>query len=125
MKKYDPLKDPDSTEWLELDEQERVGLIADYHRRKRVDLPNSIVHAAFHAVVENQLAEGMPDVLDALSRLQGEGLDRHEAIHAIGSVLAECVWSTLKREVSGADPNQVYLEHLRKFTADEWLKKAR
>jgi Domain of unknown function (DUF1841) len=125
MKTYDPLKDPNSTEWLELDEQERVKLIADYHRRKRVDLPNRIVHAAFHAAVENQLAEGMPDVRDALSRLLRDGLDRHEAIHAIGSVLAECVWSTLKREVNGPDPSEVYLQHLRKFTADEWLKKVR
>jgi hypothetical protein len=96
MKNYYPLRDPNSTEWLNLDEQERIGLVTDYHRKKRIELPNRMVHAAFHTAVENQLAEGIPDVRDALTRLMGEGLDRHEAIHAIGSVLAECAWSALR-----------------------------
>jgi hypothetical protein len=125
MKNYDPLKDPNATEWLDLDEQERVQLVVDYHRRKRIDLPNRMLHAAFHAAVENQLAEGIPDVRCALSRLMVEGLDRHDAIHAIGSLVAECAWSALQPEASGTDLNAAYLENLRKFSADEWLKKAR
>jgi hypothetical protein len=125
MKKYDALKEPDPREWLELDEQERVGLIADYHRRKRVDLPSRMMHAVFHAAVENQLTEGMPVVRETLSRLMREGLDRHEAIHAIGSALAECVWGTLRRDSSADDPNEVYLRALRDLTLAGWLKKAR
>ena len=33
-----------------------------------------------------------------LDRLVAEGLDRHEAIHAIGSVVATTVWDVLRRE---------------------------
>jgi hypothetical protein len=39
--------------------------------------------------VETQLAEGHAEATAALDRLLQEGLDRHEALHAIGSVLAE------------------------------------
>jgi hypothetical protein len=45
-------------------------------------------HAANHVIVENQLAMGDATVVPAtLARLMQEGLDRHDAIHAIGSVL--------------------------------------
>ena len=125
MEKYDPLESPKSPEWLDLDEQERIGLVTDYHKKKRIELPNRLVHAAFHTAVENQLAEGIPDVRDALARLMGEGLDRHEAIHAIGSVLAECAWTALRPKASGADLNEVYLENLRRFSAKERMKTAR
>lgn len=125
MERYDPLEHLNSTEWLDLDEQERIALVADYHKKKRIELPNRMAHAAFHAAVENQLAEGIPDVRDALTRLMGEGLDRHEAIHAIGSVLAECAGTALQPGASGADLNEAYLENLRGFSAKEWVKKAR
>jgi len=125
MKDYDALRDTNSTDWLDLDEQERIGLVTDYHRKKLIELPNRLVHAAIHTAVENQLAEGIPEVRDALTRLVGEGLDRHEAIHAIGSVLAESAWTALRPASGGADLNEVYLENLRRFSASEWVKKAR
>jgi hypothetical protein len=86
---YDPLEEPDPEEWLSLDEGERLLLVEDYHRRARVCLPNIKVHAAMHVVVETQIALGdeIPVPRMAL-RLLDEGLDRHEAIHAIASVLA-------------------------------------
>jgi hypothetical protein len=34
MQRYDPLKAPDPEEWLALNEQERIELARDYHRRK-------------------------------------------------------------------------------------------
>jgi hypothetical protein len=125
MEEYDPLEDPNSTEWLDLDEQERIGFVTDYHKNKRIELPNRLVHAAFQTAVENQPAEGIPDVRDALTRLMGEGPDRHEAMHAIGSVPAECAWTALRPKASGADLNEEYLENLRRLSANEWVKKAR
>ncbi len=89
MKKYDPLKAPDNAQWLALDEQTRIDLVQKYHRQKKVDLPNAQLHAIIHAVVENQLAvNDPPAVRAALERLMGpDQLDRHEAMHAIGTVL--------------------------------------
>jgi hypothetical protein len=58
MQRYDPLKAPDPQEWLALDEQERIALAQDYHRRARIRLPNATAHATAHAIVENQIALG-------------------------------------------------------------------
>ena len=88
MKQYDPDRDPSPEEWLALDEQERIGLSEEYHRRHRIRIRNAKLHAVVHAIVENQLALGEPVVVATVARLRGEGLDRHDAIHAIGSVLS-------------------------------------
>jgi hypothetical protein len=58
MRRYDPIKAPTPEEWLALDEQERIILAEDYHRRARIRLPNATLHATMHAVVENQIALG-------------------------------------------------------------------
>ena len=83
---YQPDKSPEPDKWLALDEAERVALIQAYHRRTRVKIPNPQIHATIHLIVENQLAEGLEVVRETLDRLRAEGLDRHEAIHAIGWV---------------------------------------
>jgi hypothetical protein len=51
------------------------------------------VHAAIHVAVENQIAMGVELVGETVARLVAEGLDRHEAIHAIGALLAEDVFA--------------------------------
>ncbi len=88
MKAYDPLKAPDPAGWESLDEQERIALVLAYHRQAGITLPDA--HATIHVIVENQVAMGTKTPVRAtLDRLLSEGLDRHDAIHAIGSVLAE------------------------------------
>lgn len=44
-------------------------------------------------VAENQLAEAYLLAVEALARLRRDGLSRHDAVHAIGSVLAEHLWT--------------------------------
>jgi len=121
MKSYDPEQAPDRDEWLALGEADRIELVAAYHKRTREKLPNLRLHAAFHAVVENQLAEGIEAVEETLARLIDEGLDRHSGIHAIGSVLAEHL-SNLMREgpTKGTDTNEPYFRRLRSLTASTW-----
>lgn len=89
MIRYDPSQTPDPAEWLELDEQERVDRVERYHRRARIDLPNLTLHATIHVAVENQLAADDEPAVRALVRLMKEGLSRHDAVHAIGSLVAE------------------------------------
>ena len=88
MKAYDPDTSTASIQWLELDESERIELVAAYHRRRKIRLPNAQLHAVIHVVVENQVALGEDVVVNALARLQAEGLNRHEALHAIGGDVA-------------------------------------
>jgi hypothetical protein len=121
MNRYDPDVSPPSTEWLQLDEAERLDLVSRYHERKKTRLPNAALHAVIHMVVENQLALGEEVVAQTLSRLEGEGLGRHDAIHAIGSVLAEHLYDLL-HERSGVkdDVYARYVEGLKNLTAATW-----
>jgi len=47
------------------------------------------VHAVIHQVVENQIASECEPVVRAMERLMREGLTRHEAVPAVGSIVAE------------------------------------
>jgi hypothetical protein len=89
---YNPDVAPDPREWLELPESERIRLAQSYHVAARVKVPSMKAHAAIHAMVENQIASGYGPSKRAVARLQAEGLSRHEAIHALGSVLAQFIY---------------------------------
>jgi hypothetical protein len=120
MRYYDPLEAPDPEEWLALDEQERIDLARDY-RSAGIRLPNATAHATFHAIVETQiaLAEETPARRTA-QRLMDEGLDRHEAIHAIASALAGFIHDLMKVPESHTEPNAPYFAALERLTARDW-----
>jgi hypothetical protein len=123
--RYDPREHVDSDSWLALDESERTGLVVRYHRRQRIRLPNETVHAAIHVIVENQAALG--DAFPAravLFRLMNEGLDRHEAIHAIGAVLSKTLFTAVSGENLDGDLNAGYVEELKSLSAESWRNQA-
>lgn len=123
ISRYDPFHAPAPGDWLDLDETERLDLVQRYHRRARVRLPNARVHAAFHVIVENQIALGEQTVLRTAQRLLAEGLNRHEVIHAIGSVLAGHLFDLTRQSAPStpeADDNQRYNAALERLTADNW-----
>jgi hypothetical protein len=77
-----------------------------------------------HVVVENQLALGDSfPAKSVLARLMSEGLDRHDAIHAIGSVLAGQIFDALKHKDPTRDLNAEYQQKLKALTAQSWLKR--
>jgi hypothetical protein len=118
---YDANEIPDPDVWLELDEMERINLVIDYHRRTRVQLENPEPHAIAHVVVENQVALGEATLVpETLDRLVGEGLDRHEAIHAIGSVLMEILFAEVHERDDSVDVNAKYNRELATLTAAGW-----
>ena len=121
MDSYDPDTPRPSADWLQTDEGERIELVSSYHRHKKIDLPNAQLHAVIHVVVENQLALGEEVVSETLARLQREGLSRHDALHAIGSVLAADLYELMQEssEATG-DARRRYLERLQKLTAKNW-----
>ena len=93
---YDASRAPAPDEWLATGDAPKLAAIEAHHRTLGVTAP---MHAALHLIVENQLAAGdPPEARAALDRLVEEGLDRHEAIHAIGSVVATALWSILLME---------------------------
>jgi hypothetical protein len=123
METYDPETAPDAAEWLDLEEKERIYLVASYHRREKVKLPKLQVHAALQAVVENQIAEGLQTVRETVARLQAEGLSRHDAIHAVASVLVGRLQDLLREGAPAQFEIEAYFQDLRSLTAEGWLKK--
>ena len=121
IKHYDPQHAPDPKAWLALDEGERTELVLQYHRRARVRLPNVRLHATIHVIVENQVALGdeIP-VRRTLERLRAEGLDRHDAVQAVGSVVAKRIYELLKEGLPTGDPNEPYWAELESLTAEGW-----
>jgi hypothetical protein len=121
---YDPsLAPPDPDEWLELDEQERIFVVERYHRRARIELPNITLHATIHVAVENQLASNDEPVVRALARVMKQGLSRHDAIHAIGSVLAAYIYNALKLTGTPETLRAEYYAAIERLTAEEWLSR--
>ena len=122
MERYDPDKPIDPEEWLALDEGEREYLVKQYHRKKRIKMPNLRMHAIFHAVVENQVALGdeIP-TKKTLARLMREGLSRHDAVHAIGSVMASHMFNLIKDGPTDKESNADYYRQLEELTAEGWL----
>ncbi|CAN5612174.1 hypothetical protein BH10PSE6_BH10PSE6_45620 [soil metagenome] len=117
---YDPDVAPDPSTWQELGEDEQIMLVEAYHRRAGIEVPNMKVHATVHVIIENQAAMG--DALPArrkIERLMGEGLDRHDAVHAVASVLAAHINDTLK---AGAPNNEAYNEAVERLTAESWRR---
>lgn len=121
--RYDPLKAPDAKEWLALDEDERMQLVLDYHVRAGVELPNARVHATMHAIVENQVALGdETPVRRKVQQLMMQGLNRHDAIHAVASVLINHLYDAAQGKAPAGDSNQRYYSALKRLNARKWLR---
>lgn len=106
--------------WLEHDEALRTAAIAYYHDTHQPHpAPESLrLHAICHGLVETQLAEGDPHVTPALARLMGEGLSRHDALHAIGTVALAAFYQAV--EGVAVDP-QGYADAVAALTKEDWL----
>jgi len=128
MEQYDPLDAPDPAAWLALDETTRMQLVEAWHEAAGIELPNARVHAILHAVVESQVAAGdaIPVGLK-LRQLMAQGMDRHQAIHAIGSVLIRHMFDLAQGGVIAAgdsDSKRRYFSALKRLNARKWLRSA-
>jgi hypothetical protein len=122
MDRYDPHVAPDPEDWLALDEGERILLVEEHHRDARAPLPRSgrRLHASMHVIVENQLALADEPVVRALDRVVREGLSRHDAVHAIGSVVAEGIYDLLKEQDIPDTARARYYAAIERLTAASW-----
>lgn len=123
MEIYNPLRPVDSDEWLGLDEAERIELVRRFHEDFAEEMPADALtmHSSIHVVVENQLAMGAELIPETIAKLIRQGLDRHEAIHAIGAIVSAEVFDLLKGNVQEFSPKK-YRRKLEKITAKRWRK---
>jgi len=118
--KYDPMLDVDPEQWGSLDEDQRLETVIEYHREARIDLPDKHTHALMHVIIENQnTLGGKTPVAATIRRLLNEGLDRHDAIHAIASILANFMFERMQSEANDRS-NDLYYVELKQLTADKW-----
>ncbi len=123
MDEYDPNQAPDPSEWLELDEGTRIDLVLKHHGGDAKQAqPEKRLHAAFHVTVENQVALGEEPAPATIERLIREGLDRHDAVHAIGAILAEDIQALLSAGTGKFDVDR-YRNRLDELTAKGWRKR--
>jgi len=76
-----------------------------------------------HVVVENQLALNDEPVVRALARLMKEGLSRHDAVHAIGCVVAEEIYDLLQQEDPADTVRARYYAAVERLSAATWRAK--
>lgn len=120
MNTYNPNVAPDPDTWNALEETKRILIVERYHKRTRIRMPNHRAHAIFHVIVENQIAMGDElNVARPLVRLMSEGLDRHEALQAVGSILAEHMHRMMSGEPEDFSESR-YSSDLDNLTADKW-----
>jgi hypothetical protein len=118
---YDPAQAPDAEGWLAARELDLIELVERYHEEARIRTPNPRAHYAIHVMVENQaaMAERTP-VAEAIRRLMGQGLSRHDALHAVGSVLL----THMNRATATNVPvsREAYFADVRALTAESWYR---
>lgn len=111
-----------------------MELIEVYHRRARIRLPNLALHAAIQTMVDNHVAMGdeLP-VRRTVERLVREGLDRHEALHAVGgetmAYMFEMMQSAGEAVPGNGETAEVaalarYKAAVEALTASRWLAEA-
>ncbi|QQL44452.1 hypothetical protein [Sulfuriroseicoccus oceanibius] len=119
METYDPYTAPDPQEWLALSEPNRFELVTEYLTENEPRVEGAMIHVAIHVMVETQAALGdQTNVAYTLERLQDEGLDRHEAIHAIGLIFAELMMESGGTQFTADD----YTGALDRLSASAWLE---
>lgn len=123
--KYDPMKPPLKSRWLALDESDRIAQVKKYHREKKVELPRFTLHATLHVIVENMLAEEIPDAVETMRRLQSEGLNRHQALHAVATAVMYYLHDKLNappsQEIASSEE---CLRYIREMTVEKWYESA-
>lgn len=122
MNQYDPDITPDAQAWLALDEQTRMQLAEAYHRDARAQLQRGArkLHAAVHAIVETQIATAHGPAVRALERLMGDGLTRHDAVHAIGNVVAQHVHGVMQGREGERPSRDAYDRQLDELNGANW-----
>lgn len=126
IEQYDPDTAPDAEAWLATDEATRRLLVEVWHIKAAMIAGNATLHATMHVVIENQIAMGgeMLPVVLKLRHLMAQGLDRHEAIHALSAVMMEHMQRMMRVEEPWANANERYLNAVRRLTARKWLRSA-
>lgn len=122
---YSPIQDPDTRVWLACSENDRLNSVLAFHERQGLNRADLRHHAILHVVVENQLADQVPAMQEKLEELIQDGLDRHEAIHALGSVVSRLFTRMAQKQDIRPDARLDYENVLAALSVKSWLEQTR
>jgi hypothetical protein len=119
---YDAMVAPDPLAWLQTPDEERIALVVAYHIGIGDIGDSQQIHASLHAIVENQIAMGgeVMAVRERLRQLMQQGLDRHDAVHAIAYVLARHIQWIARGGVAETDGHARYFRELKRMTGNKY-----
>jgi hypothetical protein len=122
MTRVDPNVPPDPEIWSALDDTERIDLVTAHHRQARFPVSDTDgLHVGMHVGIEDQIAlGGWTEISQTLSRLMNDGIDRHEAIHAISNVLMGIAINVVAEDGGRVDIRAKYGNELATITAASW-----
>lgn len=118
MLNYDPNSTPNPQQWLQLDGHDRTRIVEEYLDRNGGYGGSLQLQARLQALVETQLAEGLTPVKAAFMHLRDNGLNRHECIRALASILGRCMPEAPQSDTADVPPNKTYLAQLETLTSD-------
>ena len=82
----------------EFDEFWKQGELAAYPQEINGQIVSPFVHTVLHVTVDKQINLGQPDfVPQTYKRLRDQGLNEHDALHAIIAVYAELHFSSFRK----------------------------
>lgn len=118
---YDAATPPEALAWLETGEEARIQLVVDYHTSIGDVGDNARTHCLLHVIIENQIAMGgaMEPVRERMRQLMAQGLDRHNALHALCYVLIRHMNWIGMSNIKG-DQDARYFREIRRMTAQKW-----
>lgn len=133
---YDPSRGPDPS-WAQLPLDERIRQVEGFHRRHRPPASfaagpswlaeaSDLDHALAHVWAEGMLLSSQPEydpLRSQVSRLIEEGLDRHEAVHAVALTWMESVQRTAMVRLKD-NPVAEMCRDLEELTAERWRSRS-
>jgi len=82
----------------EFDATWEMGDMALYPQEIDGQVINPFVHTVWHVMVDKQIQDEAPEfVAETYNRLMAQGLDQHEALHAIIGVYAELYYGNFRK----------------------------
>ena len=121
--RYDPARPPDPEAWLALHEDTRTELVVEYHRSRAIPLANVGFHAGVHVIAESVVAKDNLGAREKLDELVSAGLDRHEALHALGTIFIEALdacEAIEDEETTEEDVERFYTQRIAALSAEAW-----
>jgi hypothetical protein len=101
MLEYNPSNEPDPGWWLSLSEFERLTLVMEYHDKTSEEYGQGEsgrkLHATFHCIIENQIAEGVEETQRLVIKKSQEFGNRHEAIHYLARDISGDIFLTMQQ----------------------------